>query len=192
MLESRGTWNSPAADSPPYSADPLDGVQHLPPFLNQGEAAEEVKGVEHGTIFRDIRRYFCDYCGICRSKKALIRSHMLAHHKVEVAKLQDTAPNAEKKADKHVLHTCQECGANFRKPAYLRQHMQGHSLQDLTIWKCCVKHWIPCNELQNAKRQHPDLEWTSIRWGTSCEAPSGQPPSRSYIISQEAFCLPHG
>lgn len=33
-------------------------------------------------IFRDIRRYFCDYCGICRSKKSLIVSHMLAHHKV--------------------------------------------------------------------------------------------------------------
>ena len=34
------------------------------------------------SIFRDIRRYYCDYCGICRSKKSLIRSHVLTHHKV--------------------------------------------------------------------------------------------------------------
>lgn len=33
-------------------------------------------------IFRDIRRYFCDYCGICRSKKSLITSHIQTHHKV--------------------------------------------------------------------------------------------------------------
>lgn len=33
-------------------------------------------------IFRDIRRYFCNYCGICRSKKSLIASHMLTRHKV--------------------------------------------------------------------------------------------------------------
>lgn len=34
------------------------------------------------TIFRDIRRYYCEHCGICRSKKSLIRSHILSHHKV--------------------------------------------------------------------------------------------------------------
>jgi hypothetical protein len=33
-------------------------------------------------IFRDTRRYFCEYCGICRSKKSLISSHILTHHKV--------------------------------------------------------------------------------------------------------------
>ena len=32
--------------------------------------------------FRDIRRYFCEFCGICRSKKTLITSHMNSHHKV--------------------------------------------------------------------------------------------------------------
>lgn len=35
-----------------------------------------------GAIFRDIRRYYCEYCGICRSKKSLITSHILTHHKV--------------------------------------------------------------------------------------------------------------
>lgn len=43
--------------------------------------AEDI-GERVGTIFRDIRRYYCDYCGICRSKKSLITSHILTFHKV--------------------------------------------------------------------------------------------------------------
>jgi len=45
---------------------------------------EEQVEKERPVIFRDIRRYYCDYCGICRSKKSLITSHVLAHHKVRV------------------------------------------------------------------------------------------------------------
>ncbi|KAL0346114.1 UNVERIFIED_CONTAM: Transcription factor IIIA [Sesamum radiatum] len=85
---------------------------------NEGEKAR-------GAIFRDIRRYYCEYCGICRSKKALIASHILAHHEEEMkAKEQSKEQGQGKKSN-----ICEECGASFQKPAHLKQHMQSHSLE---------------------------------------------------------------
>ncbi|KAL5741099.1 hypothetical protein ACOSP7_029963 [Xanthoceras sorbifolium] len=81
--------------------------------------------MEERTIFRDIRRYYCDYCGICRSKKSLIASHILTHHKEEKNEERvDGDPTLGVKSN-----TCEECGATFKKPAYLKQHMQSHSLE---------------------------------------------------------------
>ncbi|KAF5741837.1 zinc finger family protein [Tripterygium wilfordii] len=77
-------------------------------------------------IFRDIRRYYCDYCGICRSKKSLITSHVIAHHKEE---MDDESVNGDGKSEGVKSNTCDECGASFKKPAYLKQHMQSHSLE---------------------------------------------------------------
>ncbi|KAK1266018.1 hypothetical protein QJS04_geneDACA009060 [Acorus gramineus] len=79
-------------------------------------AAAEAEG--KATIFRDIRRYYCEYCGVCRSKKALIASHVLSVHKIEMKVEEKEKP----------LNTCEECGASFKKPAYLKQHMLSHSL----------------------------------------------------------------
>ncbi|KAL7093007.1 hypothetical protein ACP275_11G016600 [Erythranthe tilingii] len=76
-------------------------------------------------IFRDIRRYYCEYCGICRSKKTLIASHILTHH-AEEAKEKE---RDEEKEQGKKLNICEQCGANFQKPAHLKQHMQGHSLE---------------------------------------------------------------
>ncbi|XP_023768299.1 transcription factor IIIA [Lactuca sativa] len=72
-------------------------------------------------IFRDIRRYTCEYCGIVRSKKTLINAHIQSHHQDKLLEKED---DGECK-----LNVCEECGVSFRKPAHLKQHMQSHSLE---------------------------------------------------------------
>nr|GMC81921.1 transcription factor IIIA [Ipomoea batatas] len=86
----------------------------------------EMEEVEQNrpVIFKDIRRYYCEFCGICRSKKALISSHVLTHHQLKAKGESD-----ESKEEGPKMHTCEECGASFRKPAHLKQHMQSHSLE---------------------------------------------------------------
>ncbi|KAL2480822.1 transcription factor IIIA [Abeliophyllum distichum] len=78
-----------------------------------------------GPIFRDIRRYYCEYCGLCRSKKSLISSHIISHHQEEV---KENEQNDEKK-EREKTNACEKCGATFQKPAHLKQHMQSHSLE---------------------------------------------------------------
>uniref|UniRef100_A0A5B7BM90 Putative transcription factor IIIA-like n=1 Tax=Davidia involucrata TaxID=16924 RepID=A0A5B7BM90_DAVIN len=77
-------------------------------------------------IFRDIRRYYCQYCGICRSKKSLLTSHLHSCHQDE---MKEQRAEGEGEANEVKLNTCEECGASFRKPAHLKQHMQSHSLE---------------------------------------------------------------
>ncbi|KAG4145912.1 hypothetical protein ERO13_D05G124000v2 [Gossypium hirsutum] len=85
---------------------------------------DEEKGERvSGPIFKDIRRYFCDHCGICRSKKSLITTHILTHHPEKI----DNGGKEEEKVS--TSNECQECGATFRKPAHLKQHLQSHSLE---------------------------------------------------------------
>ncbi|KAI3472398.1 hypothetical protein Pfo_029519 [Paulownia fortunei] len=86
-----------------------------------GDEGEKARG----PIFRDIRRYYCEYCGICRSKKSLIAHHILTHHEEE---MKEKERNEEKRPGVK-LNICEECGASFRKPAHLKQHMQSHSLE---------------------------------------------------------------
>ncbi|KAK8579861.1 hypothetical protein V6N12_070165 [Hibiscus sabdariffa] len=77
-----------------------------------------------GAIFKDIRRYFCEYCGICRSKKSLITSHILAHH--------PEALNNEGKEEEGVssnqisVSKCdfEECLHTFSTKSNLRQHIK--------------------------------------------------------------------
>ncbi|XP_008793643.2 transcription factor IIIA-like [Phoenix dactylifera] len=102
-----------------------------PTALVGGTANEAADGFSEREkpIFRDIRRYYCEYCGICRSKKSLIRSHILSHHKDELKNAQTDQGNEENELNNQLRHTCQECSASFRKPAHLKQHMQSHSLE---------------------------------------------------------------
>lgn len=47
----------------------------------EAEAEREVaKGEEKKQV--DIRRYYCEFCGISRSKRSLIASHMQTAHQV--------------------------------------------------------------------------------------------------------------
>lgn len=85
-------------------------------------------------LFRDIRRYYCKFCGICRSKKSLIRSHVLSHHKDKMADVDAVKFGSEQDVGKKGECTCIECGATFKKPAYLKQHMQGHSLEVIILY----------------------------------------------------------
>ncbi|CAL5354026.1 unnamed protein product [Camellia sinensis] len=131
---------------------PVNPVSHssrlLPPKMEKGGSEREVP------IFRDIRRYYCKYCGICRSKKSLITSHVLSHHQDKIEDNDGVDGNGEKKEVKS-NNTCEQCGTSFQKPAHLRQHMLSHS----------IEHWIPNKELQNARGSSLFLEWISTRQG---------------------------
>ncbi|XP_021749253.1 transcription factor IIIA-like [Chenopodium quinoa] len=89
---------------------------------------EELEEREIGPIFRDIRRYYCEFCSICRSKKSLINSHILSHHQEELEKKREVE-GEDKNEGQNCNNTCEECGASFKKPAHLKQHMLSHSLE---------------------------------------------------------------
>ncbi|XWS15391.1 hypothetical protein CRYUN_Cryun35bG0092900 [Craigia yunnanensis] len=84
---------------------------------------EEKRERLEGAIFKDIRRYFCEFCGICRSKKSLISSHILTHHPDEIGN------GGKEEEGISSSNTCEECGVTFKKPAHLKQHLQSHSLE---------------------------------------------------------------
>ncbi|OVA13818.1 zinc finger protein [Macleaya cordata] len=77
-------------------------------------------------IFRDIRRYYCEFCGICRVLNGCICSLFNTHPYEE---MEEKSIDASEEKEESKSNTCEECGASFRKPAYLKQHMQSHSLE---------------------------------------------------------------
>ncbi|KMT14890.1 hypothetical protein BVRB_3g064050 isoform B [Beta vulgaris subsp. vulgaris] len=96
-----------------------------------GEEHEESSKI--GPIFRDIRRYYCEFCGICRSKKSLLTSHILSHHQNEMEKRREIEEEEEEGEEKKCNNTCEECGATFKKPAHLKQHMLSHSVEIISL-----------------------------------------------------------
>ena len=56
--------------------------------------SEEAANVDvNPTKTKDIRNYLCQYCGISRSKKYLITSHIESHHKVWFESLSEAYLN---------------------------------------------------------------------------------------------------
>ncbi|XP_078433763.1 transcription factor IIIA [Wolffia australiana] len=94
---------------------------------NSYEMVEEIEVDSLSSSSRGVRRYFCDFCGVSRSKRSLIMSHMISHHQdqPELWRYLGDGGSEEKCSE----YKCTECSASFRKPAYLRQHMQSHSLE---------------------------------------------------------------
>ncbi|GJM94434.1 hypothetical protein PR202_ga11076 [Eleusine coracana subsp. coracana] len=70
-----------------------------------GDGASTAAAAAATAPVRDIRRYKCDFCSVIRSKKILIRAHMLEHHKDEVDGLEDYQDGDV--ARKVVIHECE-------------------------------------------------------------------------------------
>ncbi|KAK4481791.1 hypothetical protein RD792_012702, partial [Penstemon davidsonii] len=116
--------------------------------------------VNEGEKERDIRKYYCDYCGFCRSKKSLISSHILSRHQDEIKEKEpiEVKNNGEKS------NICGQCGASFQKPAHLKQHMQSHSLDRL--FTC------PLDDCQSSYRRKDHLTRHMLQHqGKSFECP---------------------
>ncbi|KAG0478103.1 hypothetical protein HPP92_012822 [Vanilla planifolia] len=86
-------------------------LRYANPDINMADVEETNQKT---SISRGIRRYFCEYCGICRSTKSIIKSHILTHHKDEVHAADNDEGNLPKEATMNAQHTCEDCGASFR------------------------------------------------------------------------------
>ncbi|XP_022139244.1 transcription factor IIIA isoform X2 [Momordica charantia] len=86
-----------------------------------GKAAEHDCG-----ILSEGGRCFCKNSGIEKSDESMVSSHISAHHKMGSDTQQDVREGKTKDGKSNI---CPECGAAFKKPAYLKQHMLSHSLE---------------------------------------------------------------
>ncbi|KAI6698509.1 hypothetical protein NL676_018628 [Syzygium grande] len=107
------------------------------------------------------------------SKKSLIASHIQSHHKEEMEAAMARGVEGKEGAK---ANACEECGAAFKKPAYLKQHMQGHSLEVYRALSVCLTGVLllflivrrESKYLENFSRVsirlHLSLRWSTVRY----------------------------
>nr|CAB3463742.1 unnamed protein product [Digitaria exilis] len=77
---------------------------------------------------RDIRRYKCEFCDVVRSKKCLIRAHVLQHHKDEVDGLEDYLEGGDGVSRKERPFAChvEGCPLRYSRKDHLNRHLLTH------------------------------------------------------------------
>ncbi|AQK79153.1 Transcription factor IIIA [Zea mays] len=109
-----------------------------------GEGTESGGGATTAPPLRYIRCYKCGFCDVVRSKKCLLRAHVLEHHKDEVDALGGYWEGGDAGPRKEISRACEQCGMSFKKQAHLKQHMQSHSLEVL-IWLLMLGFLVYCS-----------------------------------------------
>ncbi|AQK79149.1 Transcription factor IIIA [Zea mays] len=123
-----------------------------------GEGTESGGGATTAPPLRYIRCYKCGFCDVVRSKKCLLRAHVLEHHKDEVDALGGYWEGGDAGPRKEISRACEQCGMSFKKQAHLKQHMQSHSLEVL-IWLLMLGFLVYCSVNAQATIQ---LEYTEV------------------------------
>ncbi|AQK79145.1 Transcription factor IIIA [Zea mays] len=122
-----------------------------------GEGTESGGGATTAPPLRYIRCYKCGFCDVVRSKKCLLRAHVLEHHKDEVDALGGYWEGGDAGPRKEISRACEQCGMSFKKQAHLKQHMQSHSLE-----VNCGKAFKYASKLKKHEESHVQLEYTEV------------------------------
>ncbi|KAG6529934.1 hypothetical protein ZIOFF_012151 [Zingiber officinale] len=108
----------------------------------EGTAADVNEGVDMNQKprSRDIRRYYCQFCGICRSKKKLLRSHILTNHK------------------RPFTCSVDDCHTSFKRKDHLTRHSLTHQgkLFACPVSNCNCKFGFKANIKRHVREIHED------------------------------------
>ncbi|KAF9616352.1 hypothetical protein IFM89_029606 [Coptis chinensis] len=130
---------------------------------------EENKTRPTPVIFRDIRRYYCDYCGISRSKKCLLTSHLLSNHKVggpPVKLLQGSLFHALS-IIRSFACPVDDCKSSYRRKDHLTRHLLKHEgkLFSCPVEGCNHRFAYQGNIKRHVEELHDEAESTSCDIG---------------------------
>ncbi|CAN4118359.1 unnamed protein product [Withania somnifera] len=117
-------------------------------------------------LLRDIRRYCCQFCGLCRSKKSLVAPHIQSHHQDKIESQKEEATEDVQRKEGSKMNVCEECGVSFQKPAHLKQHMQSHSLE---LFECPIDGCKSTFSFQGNMTRHVDLPKQYVCSEVGCE-----------------------